>query len=101
MLSLPSYSAVNLTKATGGEALCVGADFITLSNMLISEGFSNDFSNAGNPGTLILNASSNFEFNTTVLPGVNVSGTGISQVGIAYLSSTSLEIRFNLFGATV
>lgn len=94
------FAGVSITKATGGEALS-GADVLgpwtTVSAIVIKEGMPRDII----VQDFILSLPEGFEFNTSTLPNVTVSGGTELLAHFGSLNQNSLVINVAQASATV
>lgn len=90
-----------ITPATGGSAISAdntGGIFVALTGPSYQEGASGQIG----LGTIILNAPSGFEFATTPQPSFTITNTGSggTDISIAFASVTASQITFNVTGAS-
>lgn len=93
-------AALTVTKATGGTGMCVGGGYVTLGNLVLSEGASSDLANgqAGGAYQFDISCPANFEFNTSAV--ITASSTkDITVTGYSYPSTTLLRINVTFDGA--
>ena len=91
-----AFSQADVTDAKGGEVLCVGDDYVNLTDIVIDENLVTDFATGNKTMILGFTGTGAYEFEAGV-GTLFVSGAGLSSGG-ATITSSEVTISVNVTG---